>query len=200
MDQKKSRCMPALPACFLHVIHHWWHWMQEREEPSSCYQQDWRCAASKINKYMKIEIIWYSHPISDVIKYMHHQASSHWHSNPFRRKYLVKRNFLHASTSFANSKWHCKYGIGSKLEIEMSPFININSEFTKYNDKGKLTNTFCLHHPHSFTVPSSCWTMKLSIWACSVGSWKENFEKTFVNILNTDMYDIKNATKNQENS
>lgn len=48
-----------------------------------------------------------------------HQVINHCCADYLKKSnYLVQRNFLHASTSFADSKRHCEYGICTKLKIE----------------------------------------------------------------------------------
>lgn len=95
---------PALQVCFLRVILHWWHWMQEQATLSSCCQQDWQYAVIENTVTLKSEH-W-------TIKKERKAIEIIWS----RKYYLVKRNFLDASPSFGNCKRHCQDGICTKLK------------------------------------------------------------------------------------
>lgn len=82
---------------------------------------------------------------------------------------LVKRNLIDSCPSFTDCKGHSKNSICSELIKEIALGINRVGDIFKDND---TNHTFCLHQPHSFLVPSSSCTMKLSITVCSVGFYK----------------------------
>jgi hypothetical protein len=75
---------------------------------------------------------------------------------------LIKRDFLYASSSLADSKRNSKNSICTKLQMT-KPNNRLANElctfFWENSEKNYIFCTFCLHQPHSFLVPSSSCTM-----------------------------------------